>query len=215
MRPNVPLMVRASALTSSVLPRPGTPSTSTWPPASSAHSTASITSGWPISALEISARIAAATFDAWPNCSAVGLFILFRSFFQRRVHALGLLCQLDEIGAAHRAAGADEAMRLVFGGTGEGGDTADAIAFRSRGEVRLCACDASQRRVARGDHEARAQSLYPVVAAARAQVIEQAPPSGRHNGRDRPEARHDAPEPQEKQKAQARQRRRGVLLQEP
>ena len=58
MRPKVPEMVRASARTSSVLPRPGTPSTSTWPPASSAHSTWSTTSAWPTSALPISARIA-------------------------------------------------------------------------------------------------------------------------------------------------------------
>ena len=73
------LLVRASALISSVLPRPGTPSTSTWPPASSAHSTESITSGWPMIALPISARIAPATLAAWPNCSGVGLVILFPS----------------------------------------------------------------------------------------------------------------------------------------
>src|SRR5690349_12383119 len=109
MRPKVPLMVRASAFTSSVLPRPGTPSTSTWPPASSAHSTESITSGWPISALPISARIAPATLEAWLSCSAVGLFKLFPPFFERAVHALRVVGDADEVDAAQRAGGAQEA----------------------------------------------------------------------------------------------------------
>src|SRR5258708_31551148 len=39
-----------------VLPRPGAPSSNTWPPASSAISTPSTTSAWPTMALEISPR---------------------------------------------------------------------------------------------------------------------------------------------------------------
>src|SRR5678815_4231081 len=71
------LLVRARARTSSVLPRPGTPSMSTWPPASSAASTASMAAACPMTALPTSARIAAATLAAWANCS--GLFIAYLS----------------------------------------------------------------------------------------------------------------------------------------
>src|SRR6267142_1313718 len=98
MRPNVPEMLRARARTRSVLPRPGTPSTRTWPPASSAHSTASITSRCPTIALATSARRAAAIFAAWVKFSSFIAqypcsFLLVASF----------QCAVDALGGVHGA----------------------------------------------------------------------------------------------------------------
>src|ERR1700688_619779 len=61
----------ASVRTSMVLPRPGAPSSNTWPPASSAISTPSTTSPWPTMALEISPRtsciFSARDSACWPS----------------------------------------------------------------------------------------------------------------------------------------------------
>ena len=65
MRVARPPNVRASACTSSVLPNPGTPSISTCPAASSAASTCSTTTSWPITAFAISAFSAR---TAWMAC---------------------------------------------------------------------------------------------------------------------------------------------------
>src|SRR6266850_2134900 len=116
MRPNVPEMLRARARTRSVLPRPGTPSTRTWPPASSAHSTASITSRCPTIALATSARRAAAIFAAWVKFSSFIAqypcsFLLVASF-QCAVDALGGVHGANEFGAGKIRARAHEALRL-------------------------------------------------------------------------------------------------------
>ena len=69
---------RPSVRTSSVLPRPGAPSSSTWPRASTAISVCSTTSSWPITARPISARMRSSfslrsdTFTS-PSCRQVPL----------------------------------------------------------------------------------------------------------------------------------------------
>ena len=58
MRLKLRSRMRARLLISSVLARPGTPSSSTWPPAKRAISISSITCSWPTMTLPISARMA-------------------------------------------------------------------------------------------------------------------------------------------------------------
>src|SRR4029079_1733474 len=139
IRPKEPEMVRARARTSSVLPSPGTPSTRTWPPASSAHSTASMTSRWPTSALPTSARMAAATLAAWTKFSS---FIAefpcsfpLVSSFQCAVDALGGVDDADELGAAQVAAGGDEALRLLGRDAPERADALGALGLRGQREI--------------------------------------------------------------------------------
>ena len=65
MRENVSESVSASVRTSIVLPRPGTPSSSAWPPASRQMSTPSTTSLLPTMTLPISSRSAAIFVRNW------------------------------------------------------------------------------------------------------------------------------------------------------
>ena len=69
----------------------------------------------------------------------------------------------------------------------------------ARQRSRAARASAPQRGVARCAHEALAQSLRPVEAAARAQVVEQAPARRCGVGLHRAEARRDAPDPQRSQ----------------
>src|SRR5918994_2321837 len=140
-------------------------------------------------ALPISERMAAATFAAWENCSGVGLFMwrfsLFAPFFECLVYTLGMLGDADEVRSAHRAGGGHEAARFFLRNPREGRQACAALRLWCSGEIRLRSGHAPQRGVARRDYEARAQSFRPVIAAARAQVVEQPPAPGRRVGRDR------------------------------
>ena len=62
-----------SARTSSVLPRPGTPSMSTWPEATSAISTCSTTSDWPTIAWPMAVRRLADEDFGLGNVVGIGL----------------------------------------------------------------------------------------------------------------------------------------------
>src|SRR5262245_46473323 len=140
MRPKDPAMVRARARTSSVLPSPGTPSTSTWPPASSAQSTASTTAFWPTSARATSVRMAAATFAACWNCSALGAVIVTPggssiSPFECSVYPLRSLHDLDERGAANRAAGVEQALRFLGANSRQRGEARGALLRLRAGEL--------------------------------------------------------------------------------
>ena len=87
MREKLRLSASASVRTSIVLPRPGTPSSSTWPPASRQVSTPSTTSRLPTMTLPISSR------------KQAYLPLKFLDFDLRRhllalVHFVGFLCDM-------------------------------------------------------------------------------------------------------------------------
>ena len=63
IRANFRASASATVRTSSVLPRPGTPSRSTWPPANSASSNSRITRSWPITTEQ----------SSFSNCWAISI----------------------------------------------------------------------------------------------------------------------------------------------
>ena len=188
----MPEKVRASACTSSVLPRPGTPSTSTWPPASSAHSTWSMTSGWPMSALADLGAHRGGDLGRLDELLGSGLCSSFAPFSS----ALWMRCACwaMRMKSAPRMApaGAHEACRFLSRDAGDRGREPRDRA-RPAGAAAKSGCARAMRRSAASraaTTRRERRPLRPVVAAARAQVVEQAAP--RRAARRAPPARSAA-----------------------
>src|SRR3972149_4902254 len=164
MRPNCPSKVRASARTSSVLPRPGTPSISTCPPAMRAASTCSTISRCPTTAFAISARIAVSARTAWARLSGgmldcdmdpPGAHLMdilggvAASARQPLVDPLEHAHAADELGDRARRLRREDLAR-IFGREAERvRETLLALARRKRRKIRVRAQQPAQRGLAR------------------------------------------------------------------